>query len=857
MAYDPILHAVVFFGGQDPSGRALRDTWEYRTGGWTNLTASLATSPWPAWGDSVAYDPPLKGVLLFGGRQWTTANTSLSSATWLFNASGWRELHPVGAPSPRSPYQSMVYDPVAQEMVLFGGNYGTNYRMNDTWTFANNTWTNVSGRSTSAPSKYQLSGAYDTRANELVFYGGGTWFNGGYGATWTYAGGNWTDRTSTAGGPPPGTCGAPAFDYDPLLGEVLDYGGSGAGYCLANYNATWAYRSGSWTNLTAGVGPAPPSLGSGPMAFDAALNGSLVFSGINGRGRMINETWLLSDALRANATAAPNFGVAPMTVQLAGAFGPTPQAVAFNWSYGDGTANGTAQNVTHTFTTAGTYTVHLLVAGANGSRATASVTVVVHAPLALSAVASPSVGEVPLAVDFNASGGGGVPPIVFKWNFGDATTGFGGNLSHTYTAGGTFPWSLNESDSARHFRWAFGNVTVYGPLRASASASRLAGARPFPVAFSAAGSSGLAPYAFNWSFGDGSPPAASAWANHTYTVSGAFTARVNVTDAAGGWATYAIPIRVVDPVVAHANVTPLLGPAPLTVTYSAVPSGGSSSYSYAWTLGVPGVSSTSPSGTYTFSTAGTYVIHLNVTDMFGDSGQQNLTVRVAPSLTATASASATKGLAPFTVAFAPVVAGGFAPYSDLWTFGDGGTSNLSGTVRHTYANAGAYTAKLSVSSPDGETAMAQVAVAVGVVPSLRATVNVSTVGVGGSVAFLATVSGGFPPWTYSWGGLPHGCAGSTARNFACTPTGPGNYSVAVTAIDAIGDTANASVSLAVLPPPPARAGSGSASSFPVLDAVVGGVVGAAAIAAVVVVLRRRGGGPPSEPPDDASTPPSE
>ena len=74
---------------------------------------------------------------------------------------------------------------------------------------------------------------------------------------------------------------------------------------------------------------------------------------------------------------------------------------------------------------------------------------------------------------------------------------------------------------------------------------------------------------------------------------------------------------------------------------------------------------------------------------------------------------------PLTVAFTGSRSGGV---SYRWEFGDGGTSTEA-NPRHTYARTGKYTAKLTVTYADGETATVQTAVTVGcAAPDTRATV---------------------------------------------------------------------------------------------------------------------------------------
>ncbi|MEN6610788.1 MAG: PKD domain-containing protein, partial [Methanoregulaceae archaeon] len=66
----------------------------------------------------------------------------------------------------------------------------------------------------------------------------------------------------------------------------------------------------------------------------------------------------------ANFTGSPTSGTAPLTVQFSDTSTGTP--TSWSWSFGDG-GTSAVQNASHTYTSAGTYTVNLTVANAAGN----------------------------------------------------------------------------------------------------------------------------------------------------------------------------------------------------------------------------------------------------------------------------------------------------------------------------------------------------------------------------------------------------------------------------------------------------------------------------------------------------------
>ncbi len=208
-------------------------------------------------------------------------------------------------------------------------------------------------------------------------------------------------------------------------------------------------------------------------------------------GDPLEDLWIQgSTPLSASATGRPSTGNAPLNVSFTGSATGGSGPYSYSWNFGDGSAASTTQNPSHTYTTAGTYTATLTVTDSStpAKTATSSVTTTVSAvgnPLAASASAVPTSGQVPLMVGFTGTATGGSPPYSYSWNFGDGSTSTTQNPSHTYTAAGTYTATLTVTDSSTPAKTATSGVTV--------TASPIAGTVPgAPTGLTATAGSGQA-----------------------------------------------------------------------------------------------------------------------------------------------------------------------------------------------------------------------------------------------------------------------------------------------------------------------------------------------------------------------------
>lgn len=352
----------------------------------------------------------------------------------------------------------------------------------------------------------------------------------------------------------------------------------------------------------------------------------------------------------ASFTANPTSGFFPLTVEFnAGGSVAGDNAIAsYSWDFGDGSAAGSGVNPSHTYTTAGTFSVVLTVTDTAAAEDTATSDVTANTPPADPTAAftsTPDSGTAPLTVEFDASTtdvGGGSSITGYVWDFGDGSSaGSGVNPSHEYTATGTFTVTLTVTNDNDDTDQTTDTITVSAPNvapNASFTQDVTSGEAPLIVTFDASGSSDSdgTIVGYSWNFGDGSSLGAGVNPSHTYSSAGTYTAVLTVTDNDGGvdQSSVLITVAATNPpptAVATSDVTS--GPSPLTVTFDGSGSsdtGGGTIATYEWNFG-DGSTATGVNPVHTFESGGQFTVRLTVTDDGGKTSSVFLEILVASS----------------------------------------------------------------------------------------------------------------------------------------------------------------------------------------------------------------------------------
>lgn len=148
-------------------------------------------------------------------------------------------------------------------------------------------------------------------------------------------------------------------------------------------------------------------------------------------------------ALAANFTSNVTSGVAPLSVTFTST--SSGSITGYSWNFGDGSTS-TAQNPSHSYTTAGAYTVSLSVTGPGGSNTGTKASYInvsqptVTSPPVSGFTVDKTSGAAPLTVNFASTSTGSINS--YNWSFGDGTGSTAQNPSHAYGAAGTYTVAL-------------------------------------------------------------------------------------------------------------------------------------------------------------------------------------------------------------------------------------------------------------------------------------------------------------------------------------------------------------------------------------------------------------------------------
>jgi hypothetical protein len=258
--WDPATKSTIVFGGQDPATSTdLNDLWLISTGTDkhitdTELTAN-GTPPTARYGQVATYDPISNNMTIFGGGMGSPL--TCANDVWLLEGANgqsgsptWVQVHPSGTSPSARIHSSAVYDPTSNSTILFGGNNCSKTYYNDVWVLSN--------------------------ANGL----GGT-------SSW---------KKLSAFGTAPSVRESSAVIYDSANNVLTVYAGDGNGVQDADVwtlsNANGSGGSAVWTQLSP-TGTLPSARTGVTAIYDSVHNRMTVFGGFY-KIITLSDSWVLS-----------------------------------------------------------------------------------------------------------------------------------------------------------------------------------------------------------------------------------------------------------------------------------------------------------------------------------------------------------------------------------------------------------------------------------------------------------------------------------------------------------------------------------------------------------------------------------
>jgi PKD repeat protein len=346
----------------------------------------------------------------------------------------------------------------------------------------------------------------------------------------------------------------------------------------------------------------------------------------------------ITNSLTKSAVTGSVPAPASITASTAGSTDADGTIVSTTINFGDGSAPVSGSSASHTYSTAGTYTITGTVTDNLGATASKSAAIVVSSstnqpPVAVIA-ATPSSAYAPATVSVSAAGSsdpdGTIASSVIS--FGDGTSASGLSASHTFSAAGVYTLTAKVTDNSGASSTAITSVTVKAP-EVIVSSPAVGDFLPSQVHVVASGFSGSTVTAMQI-YVDGTVVYSvnSANLDGTITVaSGLHTLTIKGWDVAGRNFYKQLAVTINKPPVAA-----------LTVSSGSILVGGSITASAATSTDPDGTiagtiisfgdgsSATAISASHQYKAAGTYTVKATVTDNMGASSSTSSTVVVKP-----------------------------------------------------------------------------------------------------------------------------------------------------------------------------------------------------------------------------------
>jgi hypothetical protein len=295
MVYDPKRDVVVMFGGATSPGDS---TWEWHSssGTWELQQQQSGIRPSRRYGHALVYNPISEKVLLYGGIDETSGS---NSETWEWNGEtdNWEKTG--SGPEPSRWGHAMAFDSATNKVVVFGGSYRHaslgDGDLFDVWDYDGETWQNRTYPLKSLWPRARRGHALAAGPNGRIFMYGGESQSVAEPLSdfweWKNSTGEWADKLArSASGPGPSTQHGMAHVGDAL---VLLTAGSPSFWQWDPVNVVWKALLPSTM---------PPARSRVLFAWDSMANKLLLSGGVLTLGTpQLADTWEWTSAAAATS----------------------------------------------------------------------------------------------------------------------------------------------------------------------------------------------------------------------------------------------------------------------------------------------------------------------------------------------------------------------------------------------------------------------------------------------------------------------------------------------------------------------------------------------------------------------------
>ncbi len=258
------------------------------------------------------------------------------------------------------------------------------------------------------------------------------------------------------------------------------------------------------------------------------------------------------------------------------------------------------------------------------------------------------------------------------------------------------------------------------------------------------------------------------------------------------------------------------------IDFSLSASGGNAPYTYVWSFDDGSSDVSGQSISKSFSSAGAKTVSLVVADFTGARAVDSVTLNInSPTVAFDASISSPSNNGSFNVGqnidFAISASGGTAPYTYLWSFGDGSADVAGQTVSHSYSTSGAKVVTATASDFDGAHKVLTLNLTInqnnsGLDASITSPSNNSSFDIDQSISFAASATGGTAPYTYLWN-FGDGSANVGGQTVSKSYSSSGSKTATLTVTDFVGATKTATVAVNIN----TNGGGGGGNTKPVIS----------------------------------------